>query len=110
MECSAGGAEFTLAIHGRSSKVTLSTMEARLPLEAFEVRPACRRCARKLAGSRRTGCALHILAHVHTCVRRLQSVMEAAMRGCEQMLEIMTQLMKEHTAKAFRSRGAITAS
>lgn len=77
VECSAGGAEFTLAIHGRSSKVTLSTMEARLPLEAFEV------CSRALysgsflphARARAATVAdvltcvrMHVCVRVHVCV------------------------------------------
>ena len=36
MECSSGGAELSLAVLPRSETVTLTTMDARLPVDAFE--------------------------------------------------------------------------
>jgi len=38
MEASSGGAELVMAVLPRSGKVTLTTMDARMPLEALEVR------------------------------------------------------------------------
>jgi exosome complex component RRP41 len=52
LEASSGGAELAVAALPRSGKVTLATMDARMPLDALEVRPGARVGSQPIAGHR----------------------------------------------------------
>ena len=110
-ESVSGGAELILAILPRSEAVTLTTMDARLPLDAFEVRYGLTN--RVVQGA----LIVSTRPSLFTCMQSLtlfllvyamQPMLELGTAGCRQIFDIMQSTVKEQTANRLASRGTIT--
>jgi hypothetical protein len=115
-ETTGGGPELTVALLPRSDKVTLTTMDSRMPIDAFEVRVSLAgggggEGSARGAGADTTPPHTHTPHPPHTHISpplpSAQPCLDLAAAGCRQIFEILRSAVREHTRARARALGVM---